>query len=178
MCYARLTHILSNIMEISKVSSTSIKLKGKNASVVIDPSGKVEADVVIASSHKDSLAIDKVEGKRLVISGPGEYEVGGISITGKDTKGGVLYQLLEGVKVLFAPSSALSYVPDDEDFDALIIKLSGEVSKDAFAPINSKCVVLLGDLSLTHMKADEVESVSKINLKKTAEISGKTFLIS
>jgi len=165
-------------MEISKVSNSSIKIKGKNASVVIDPSGKVDAEVVIASSLKDTLAIDKVEGKRLVISGPGEYEVGGISITGKDTKGGVSYQLLEQVKVLFAPSSALSYVPDDEDFDALVIKLTGEVSKDAFAPINAKCVVLLGDISLTHMKADEVESASKINLKKTAEISGKTFLIS
>lgn len=165
-------------MEISKVSNTSVKLKGKNASVVIDPSGKVDAEIVIASSHPDSLAIDKVDGKRLIISGPGEYEVGGISITGKETKGGVLYQMYDQVKVLFAPSAAISFVPDDEEFDALIIKISGEIPKDAFAPINAKCVVLLGDLSLTHMTASEVENTAKINLKKTAEIQGKTFLIS
>ncbi|MGE5042064.1 MAG: hypothetical protein ACM3IJ_04120 [Candidatus Levyibacteriota bacterium] len=161
-------------MEVSK-SGTSVKLKGKNASLVIDPTSKAEAEIVIATAAPDSLVLDKVEGKRLVIAGPGEYEVGGISVTGITTKNGIIYQILDGTKVMFAPSSAISQVPDDEDFDCLLVKVVGELSKDALGPINTKCVILFGDTAGHSL--GEVENAPKINLKKTAEIAGKTFVI-
>lgn len=163
-------------MEVLKVTGSSVKLKGKNASIIIDPVGKSDAEIVIATQSLDSLALDKVDGKRLVIAGPGEYEVGGISVTGIQTKGGVIYQILDHTKVMFAPSSAIAFVPDDEDFDCLLIKVAGDLPKDSLGPINTKCTVLFGEVSA--LTLGEVEEASKINLKKSVETAGKTFVIS
>lgn len=163
-------------MEISKISSSTIKIKGKNASLVIDPTSKVDAEIVITTIPAENLALDKVGGIRLIISGPGEYEVGGVSVTGKDVKTGVIYQILEGSKILFVLSSEISAVPDDEEYDCLIVKIVGEFKEDALGPINTKCVVLYGDLALATGKSENQENATKISLKKTAEISGKTFL--
>lgn len=164
-------------MEISKVSPTSVKLKGKNASVVIDPMSKIDAEIVIKSSPSEALALDKVENIRLIVSGPGEYEAGGISITGRPVKDGVIYVLLDQVKVLFTLSSTIGSVPDDEEYDCLLIKINSVLSKDTIAPINTKCVVLFGDPSLSGLNATELEKTPKVNLKKTAEIQGKTFFM-
>ncbi len=163
-------------MEISKLSDATIKIKGKNAAVVFDPTVKTDAEIVIATQPRESLAIDKVTDNRLIISGPGEYEVGGISVTGKEVKSGVMYQILEGSKILFVLSTDIESVPDDEEYDCLIVKIVGEFKEDALGPINSKCVVLYGDLSLATIKSENQEKATKINIKKTAEVQGKTFL--
>ncbi len=164
-------------MEISLVNKTSVKLKGKNASVVIDPTSKTEADIVLATKALDSLTIDKVEGVRLIISGPGEFEAGGISITGKASKGTTTYHILDNSKVVFATSNGIAQVPDDEEFDCLLIEVMGDLKEDAFASVNAKCVVLFGDLSLLTTQSDKQEKASKVNLKKTTEIAGKMFLL-
>lgn len=164
-------------MEISKLSESSIKLKGKNASVVVDPVGKVDAEIVIATQSVDSLSLDKVNGVRLIISGPGEYEVGGVSITGKQVAGGVMYHILEQSKIILVPSANVSSVPDDEEYDCVIVKVIGEFKDDTLGPINAKCVVLYGDTALATIKSENQEKATKVNIKKTAEVQGKTFIL-
>ena len=91
-------------MEISFLGHSSFKLKGKTGSVVTDPfdpqmvglkySG-VEGDIVTVShEHDDHNRVSLVKGAKKVISGPGEYEILGISILGfpsfhDDRKGSV-----------------------------------------------------------------------------------------
>lgn len=165
-------------MEISKLADASIKIKGKNASVVIDPASKVEAQIVIATVSQETLLLDKVEGVRLIISGPGEYEAGGIAVTGKKVKGEVFYQILEGSKIAFTTSSGISLIPDDEEYDCLIIKVTSQFTEDTLGSINRKCTVLYGDLNVATLKSENIEKAQKVNLKKTAEITGKIFLLS
>ena len=84
-------------MEITYLGHSSFKLRGKNASVVIDPFDggvvglsypKVAAEIVVVShDHPDHNAVDKVYGtavreKPFLIAAPGEYEVNGISVFG------------------------------------------------------------------------------------------------
>ncbi len=164
-------------MEISLINKTSVKLKGKNASVVIDPTSKADAEIVITTKAIDSLSLDKVEGVRLIISGPGEYEAGGISVTGKTAKGQILYQIIESSRIMFVTSDSISQVPDDEEYDCLLIEVMGELKEDSFASINSKCVVLFGDLATVTIKREAQEKTSKVNLRKTADIAGKVFLL-
>lgn len=164
-------------MEISLVNSASVKIKGKNASLIIDPVAKQDADIIIATKPLDVLAIDKVEGVRLVIAGPGEYEAGGISVTGKTIKGNILYHIIDVSKVLFTTSQGVSNVPDDEEYDCLLIEVVGELKEDAFASVNAKCVVLFGDLAQVTVSEDKKEQASKVNIKKTAEVAGKIFFL-
>ena len=89
-------------MDINYLGHAAFKIKGKNASLVVDPYDekvgpkfpKAEADVVaITHDHFDHNAVDKVSGEPFVISGPGEYEIRGIEVVGvasfHDNKQGV-----------------------------------------------------------------------------------------
>jgi L-ascorbate metabolism protein UlaG (beta-lactamase superfamily) len=86
-------------MEITYLGHSAFKLKGKNGTVVMDPfqgsvgfeMPNVSADIVTSShDHADHNAVNKVKGtarrdKPFIITAPGEYEVGGISIFGVPT---------------------------------------------------------------------------------------------
>lgn len=83
-------------LEITWLGRTCFRLKGREGTVVTDPcppeSGyrlqKVTADIVTLSNRGDagSSFVEAVSGQRLVIDAPGEYEVGGILVTGVATK--------------------------------------------------------------------------------------------
>ncbi len=83
-------------MEITYFGHSCFKLKTKDVTLVIDPFDpakmgvklpKLEADaVLITHDHLDHNFKDGVTGYRLVIDGPGEYELGGVTIFGIATK--------------------------------------------------------------------------------------------
>ena len=78
-------------MDINWLGQACFKLKGKQASLVLDPYSnkigfslpKVEAEVVTVShDHYDHNAAAEVSGNPFVIDGPGEYEIKGINVVG------------------------------------------------------------------------------------------------
>jgi L-ascorbate metabolism protein UlaG (beta-lactamase superfamily) len=78
-------------MEITWYGQSCFRLRDKLATVVTDPYDKsigyslprVRADIVTVShDHSDHNYVKGVRGKPKVISGPGEYEVRGVFITG------------------------------------------------------------------------------------------------
>ncbi|MBU1970312.1 MBL fold metallo-hydrolase [Patescibacteria group bacterium] len=79
-------------MELTYFGHSCFKLKTKSVVLVIDPYDpeklglklpKLEADVVLLThDHFDHNYREGVTGHRLIIDGPGEYEVGGVSISG------------------------------------------------------------------------------------------------
>ncbi len=164
-------------MEISLVNNSSVKIKGKTASLIIDPSTKSEAEIVIATKALDTLVLGKVDGVRLVISGPGEYEAGGISVTGKNVKGNTLYSIIDSMRILFTTSAGISGVSDDEEYDCLLIEVVGPLKDEDIASINARCAVLFGDLSAVSVSPDKQEKATRVNLKKSAEVAGKIFLL-
>lgn len=79
-------------MDITYLGHSSFKIKTKSATVVTDPFDSVmvglkysavEGDIVTVShDHNDHNAVEKVAGAKKVFTGPGEYEIMGISIIG------------------------------------------------------------------------------------------------
>jgi len=83
-------------MEIIWYGQSCFKIKGKSATVITDPfdsdaSGlklpkDLTADLVLSShSHSDHNNTQAVLGDPLVVAGPGEYEVKGVSVIGVST---------------------------------------------------------------------------------------------
>ncbi|MCL5109809.1 MAG: MBL fold metallo-hydrolase [Chloroflexi bacterium] len=81
-------------MEITWLGHSCFRLRGKNVTIVTDPYedrigyrlGRVSADIVTVShNHYDHNNVSAVGGNPRVIKGPGEYEIGGIFITGVQT---------------------------------------------------------------------------------------------
>lgn len=86
----------SNSMDIVWFGQACFKLKGKEASAVIDPYDSeftglklpkdLEANLSLKThDHQDHSNLAAVSGEEVQISGPGEYEVKGISVVGVST---------------------------------------------------------------------------------------------
>lgn len=88
-------------MEITWLGHACFRLRGKTTTIVTDPYedkigyrlARVTADIVtISHDHYDHNNLAAVGGNPKVVNGPGEYEIGGIFITGfqtwHDTEGG------------------------------------------------------------------------------------------
>jgi len=82
-------------MDITFLGHASFKLKGRTASVVIDPFDPkfvglkytgIDGDIVtISHQHDDHNQSSLVVGARKVITGPGEYEIQGVTVLGFPT---------------------------------------------------------------------------------------------
>lgn len=80
-------------MDIIFLGQAAFKLKGKTATIIIDPfypdftglklPKDLTADIAISShSHQDHSNLDAITGDPVKITGPGEYEIKGIAISG------------------------------------------------------------------------------------------------
>lgn len=78
-------------MEIIHLGHACFRLRGKSATLILDPFSettglkmpKSSADaVLITHKHPDHSDLSRVEGYRVLIEGPGEYETGGAQIVG------------------------------------------------------------------------------------------------
>lgn len=82
-------------MDITFLGHASFRIKGKNATVVTDPFDqktvgfkypKLSAEIVTSShDHADHNQVDIVTDVKKVITGPGEYEVLGVTVLGFST---------------------------------------------------------------------------------------------
>jgi len=83
-------------VDISWFGQSYFRIKGKTSTVVIDPYDpaitglklpkEVIADAVLQThSHADHANVSSVSGDPIVVTGPGEYEVKGISVLGIQT---------------------------------------------------------------------------------------------
>ena len=153
-------------MEISKVTQNSIKIKSKNATLVTDPSGKTDADIVILTNSEATIP----ENTKLVIEGPGEYEVGGLSIKGDRIGDTVLYKLFDDqFSVLLVPLSAVSKVKEEDEYDVVIIHAPDIFNKKDVEALSSEIILVYGGQSPTD---ESVKKLPRVNLKKKEELKG------
>lgn len=143
-------------MEIIWLGHAHFRLRSRDATVVTDPfpwkssgpSGRVVADVVTVShQHPGHNAVATVMGSPKVLTGPGEYEVKGISIIGIPTyhdgergkkRGKNTVYLIEMEDLVVCHLGDLGHVltTDQVDemrnnVDVLLIPVGGEVTIDA-----------------------------------------------
>lgn len=78
-------------MDIFWLGHSCFRIRGKGSTVVMDPPspetgynlGKIEADIVTVShQHPGHNYVQGIGGEFKLISGPGEYEIGGVFVTG------------------------------------------------------------------------------------------------
>ncbi|MBU0572301.1 MBL fold metallo-hydrolase [Patescibacteria group bacterium] len=138
-------------MDITYLGHSSFRLKGKTASVVIDPFDskavglpfpKVSAEIVtISHDHEDHNKAELVKDVRKVISGPGEYEINGVSIVGiasyhDDTKGtkrgkNTIYMIeMDGLRIVhlgdLGHKLSEKFIEKVGSVDVLIVPVGGE----------------------------------------------------
>ena len=96
-------------MEIQKTGNNSFYLRGKKENVVINPTEeqlklkKFDSRIVVISEERLG---GRVDNGKVIIKGPGEYEVGGVGIMGIGSgQGTTIYKInIDGIEVCYLPN--------------------------------------------------------------------------
>lgn len=93
-------------MEITHFGQSSFRIRGKHATVVMDPCipfpKHVTADIVtVSEDHPDHNAISQIEGTAYVVNGPGEYEIKGVGVIGRKVEKNTMYRIeIDGLSIV------------------------------------------------------------------------------
>jgi L-ascorbate metabolism protein UlaG (beta-lactamase superfamily) len=190
-------------MEIYWLGHSCFRLRGRDATVLTDPCppttgyriGKVAADVVtISQDHAEATYRQAINGEPKYITGPGEYEIAGVLVSGVRTQGdpNVAYVIdLDDVRICHL--GGISQVPSGDDVEALsaadvlIIPVGGGRALDAakaaeavsllepkvVLPMQYKTDASTGDLDpvekfLREMNVEAKAPESRLNLTKSS----------
>ena len=149
-------------MEIALLSKKTLRIKGKFASLVIDPKEKIEANasILLSGSGFPDLAIP------LVIAGPGSYEVGGVKIAGTRSGDAIAYRILiDGVGILIGQLSNLSKMQQKLQDNNIVLAICDEGTDASFlGPLAKNALILVGP---------EAESLGQLLGKENLQVLAK-----
>lgn len=152
-------------MDIALLDPKALRIKGKNSIIVVDPNtltGKTEADAILTLGAE--FSDKKIEGFRIIIKGPGEYEVGGIKILTIKSESGVVARAdVDGVRVVIGSGQSLEKNQDKIDTcDVLVIKADSEFNNSFVASLEPKIVLIYGENKETTIKSLGKDGADKI----------------
>ncbi len=157
-------------MDIILIGEKSIRVKGKNASVVINPVtgiSKTEAEGIVITENYPDFSDSKIEGSRITIKGPGEYEVGGIKISLIPAEGKAVARLnVDNVSVIIGSGSSIEKIKDKiEGSNIVVFNAESEFNYSSLSSLEASVIIAYGKLREEVGKSlgKEVVSVSKFS---------------
>jgi hypothetical protein len=159
-------------MDVISLGKNSIRIKGKTASIVIDPNlsiGKTEAQATLSLKNNPDFSDAKVEGSRIAIKGPGEYEVNGLKISCLSTDQGLAARMdVDNVKVIIGSGISIEKIQDKiEACDILVVNADAAFNHSVLTSLEPKVLIVYGDQRLELKKALGEESSEKISKYST-----------
>lgn len=163
-------------MEIALLPRESLKIKGKHASIVVNPQDKTQYNAALLIGM-DQNAI-KLNEDTVLFNGPGEYEAGGIKITGIKNNENLAYSIIvDGIDMLIGQLSALEKMQQKLNENSIVIALTGQAANaDFLTSLTSHVIIFSGagaKETARTLEKDEVKSMSKYQItldKLPAEI--------
>jgi len=159
-------------MEITFSSPAAIKIKGKQATCIVNPSeskAKLAADIVLGFTLHEMPKMS-FEQEPLFVSGPGEYESKGMKITGVFFENVVSYQItVDGITLIVTKGCVVEKIKDKfEDAEILVILADEIVQQAAISALDPYVVVIYGEKAEESIKGlgKEVTPVSKYSVTK------------
>lgn len=159
-------------MDIAIVGEKSIKLKGKSIAIIVDPlkdMPKVASDATVLLDGYTDIDVSRVIESRIIISGAGEYEVGGTKISGTTTPTGTLYKLsIDNISVIVG-RAAESKIEGFSTSQVAVLNTDSDFNESFVTSLEPKITVLYGDKKDEAAKmlgAENVSSVSKVTMTK------------
>ncbi|MBI3069980.1 MAG: hypothetical protein HYY87_01580 [Candidatus Levybacteria bacterium] len=130
-------------MDVTLLDTNSLKIRGKHAGLVVNPSVKAAGDAVLLLGEMASDT-SKVEGQRLVVEGAGEYEVSGVKISAFGEKSELAYEItLDGLEIFLANTKTLKKTHDAKRECQILILYADSLSDQSLITALSPSVVVL-----------------------------------
>lgn len=164
-------------MDIELFDKNSLKIKGKHAAFVVDASSKISAlrNELKNNTHNGVIVLNGGTGQLsaltdiVVIKGPGEYEVGGVKISGIRNQGEMFYNLnVDGIEVLLGKISTLEKQQNKlKDQDIVIVYVDSVINASFVTSLASSVVIYYGEYASALIEKFGKENV-KVTQKYTA----------
>lgn len=165
-------------MEITLQKNNTIRIKTKNAIISLDKILQ-DSDIVIRTFYESLNTQDFITSSPLLIQGPGEYEIKGVSVTGRESNSHTIYEVnADSMKLLILPSTSIDTLEDDDEYTGIIIYMVSDIKDTIFSHTSTSAVILFGQTSWIHLPAENLKKSSKVNLKKKEEFEGAAVLLS
>lgn len=160
------------MVDIAVCGKTSIKLKGKQVTFIVDPSKetpKTSSDGIILLNGYNDIDVSRVTDSRIIIAGAGGYEVGGVKVSGTTTPKGTLYRIsIDGIDIIVGRTAETKA----EGFNACqvaIVNTDSGFNESFVTALEPRITVLYGDkreVSAETLGAENITEVSKITITK------------
>lgn len=151
-------------MEIALLPKNAVRIKGKQTTFLLDPQEKSNTSPTLLlgiGSEQASIADAPV-----VIAGPGEYEIGGIKVTGIRSESDMLYTMkVDGIDILFGKIAALDKMQHKlKEHNIIVALCDTEISAAFLTSLASNVVMVYGEKAETIMQSfgkDNIQRMSK-----------------
>lgn len=144
--YAR----MSVVMDIAALSTSSIKIRSKHATFIVNPIKeipKTSADAILLLNHDADTSVQRVLDYRVVINGPGEYEIGSVKVSGILIDSGFVYTMFaDGLFIILGKASNVSKIKDSNisPCSIAVLNVDDSLSDSSITSLDPKVVVLYG----------------------------------
>lgn len=148
-------------MEIALLNKSALRLKGKSASFVVNPQDAISANAALFldDSYPEVASEDSV-----MLQGAGDYEIGGVKITGFRGSKGIFYSMsIDGIDVVVGTIENLAAMQHKvKEHNLVVVRCDEPASASFLTSLATNVVLFYG------AKAEEVAtSFEKDNLKQT-----------
>lgn len=153
-------------MEIALLTKSGLRIKGKQASIAIDPQDKSTYEAVLILS-KTPEEVSKQE-DTIIITGAGEYEIGGIKVNCLRSESDLVYSIIvDGVEVLVGKLDVLEKMQHKlKEHNIVVVNCAAQGSASFITSLAENVVMFYGD------QAKEIaSSLGKENVQAVAKYS-------
>lgn len=160
-------------MDIQIFDASSLRIKSKKTTLAFDPQksiAKFDADAIVLTGKDNDPS--RINNSRLVISGPGDYEVSGLKISGKGSLEEMIFELSsENTNILVAKTSILNNLPSDKigDYSIVILNADEDLNQSVVTAMEPRIVILYGEKAKDGAKilgSENSSPVSKISVSE------------
>lgn len=153
-------------MEVLLLPNNSLRIKGKKATIIVDPKKDIPKQIgdAILLLQRGEFDPTRVSEYRIIVSDPGEYEIGGIKMIAVSGDNERFYSLnVDNLDMVLANTSSLSKFKDAvAEPKIAILNADSEVDPEAITAIEPRVVVLYGAYSQSTVRALGKEGVSGV----------------
>lgn len=150
-------------MEITLLPQNALRIKGKQTVLLINPTDASTPHQ--AALYFTSQVSGKASADSVTITGPGEYEIGGVKISGIKNKEGNVYSLnIEGIDMLVGDLGIVEKMQHKVKEHAIVLLQSASDSDASFVNgLATNVVLLYGEKAKDVIQKFAKEGVQEVN---------------
>ena len=162
-CQEKIHVIVCVTMEIALLSKSGLRIKGKRASFAVDPQEKHEYEAILLLDKLQDV-VAKSE-SAVIISGYGEYEIGGIKMAATRIESDLIYSMhVDNISILLGKLSALDKIHSKlQEHQIVIANCTDSGNASFITSLAENVVMFYGEKAAEVASGFSKESVKNMN---------------